>query len=200
MEELTRQQEILQAARKEFIQEGIAGARTQAIADNIGVTKAMIHYYFKTKDNLFAEVFREATETLMQDLMNDLEKDTPLFQKIEQFIDRAIERFHNHPQLTGFVMNELNNHPDITQPIFDQTYQYNGSVFSDQLEEAASNYEIAPVKPNQVITNILSLCMFPYGAGSFMQSILDLDEEAYGAFLSQRREVVKDTVINWLAG
>lgn len=200
-EKITRQQEILIAARQEFIREGISGARMQSIADNIGVTKAMIHYYFDTKDKLFQEVFREASETLMDGLMETLEEPTPLFQKIEAFIDQAIGRFNEQPELAGFVINELNRHPEITEPVFRDSCTYDASVFEKQIEAAASNYEIAPAQSSQVISNMLSLCMFPYCGKRFLQTVLASgSDEEYEQFLNKRREVIKDTVINWLAG
>ncbi|MBN2733108.1 MAG: TetR/AcrR family transcriptional regulator, partial [Balneolaceae bacterium] len=116
--ERTRQEEILQAARQEFINEGFSGARLQGIADNIGVTKAMIHYYFDTKENLFAEVYRDASKKLISGLMDTLEESTPLFQKIDAFIDEAIDRFSEHADVVGFVVNELDRHPEKTTEIF----------------------------------------------------------------------------------
>ena len=191
--------EIILAARGEFIARGYEGARTQAIADRIGVTKAMIHYYFDTKHKLFQEVFKAASKTLMNDLMDVLEESTPLFQKIEAFIDAALDRFSQNPELTGFVITELNNHGDITEPLFRDVCKYDTATFDSQVEEAASNYEIAPVQPEQVVANMLSLCMFPYAGRAFLQTVMRTDQD-YEQFLSKRREVVKDTVINWMAG
>ena len=47
---------ILQAAEKEFFEKGYAGARTVSIAEAAGVTHAMLHYYFRTKDKLFEQI------------------------------------------------------------------------------------------------------------------------------------------------
>lgn len=197
---ISRQQEILLAARKEFIHEGISGARMQSIADNIGVTKAMIHYYFQTKDNLFQEVFKDAVMRLTDELFDVLETQQPIFQKIEAFIDHALDRFHEHPELVDFIVGELNRHPDKTKQLVNSALSYNAEVFKEQLQEAASNYEIAPVSHDQVVINILSLCMFPHSGGSFLQTLLAADEDSYQQLLARRREVIKDTIINWLAG
>ncbi len=197
---MSRQQEILLAARKEFIQEGVSGARMQSIADNIGVTKAMIHYYFQTKDNLFQEVFKDAVQHLTEGLLDVLETEKPIFQKIEQFIDHALDRFHQHPQLVDFIVGELNRHPKVTKQLVSSALQYDANIFKTQLEEAASNYEIAPVSHDQVVINILSLCMFPYSGGTFLQTLLNADQNSYEELLPRRREVIKDTIINWLAG
>ncbi len=57
---------LLAAARREFADKGIAGARVDAIADRAGVNKQLIYYYFGTKEDLFREVLRERLATPVQ--------------------------------------------------------------------------------------------------------------------------------------
>ncbi len=196
----SRKHEIRQAAFKEFKREGFSGARLQAVADNIGVTKAMIHYYFKTKENLFREVYRTASETLLEDLFDILEEQISLFQKIEQFVDAVLNRLEQHPELAGFVINELNNHPEVTTEIFQKAKSIDFSLLDKQLKRAADNYEIAPTQRDQLMANLISLCIFTYTGGTFLKEILHEDDEQYQTFLAQRKEVIKDSIINWLAG
>lgn len=194
-----RKQEIREAALAELKEKGRSGARLQSIADNIGVTKAMIHYYFNTKDELCDEVFREAYSKLMGNLMGVLESDDRLFQKIEQFIDAAINRFGDDAGLLPFVMEELNNANKSVNEIMSELNNYDSSVLDAQLEKAASNYEIAPIKSSQLVANMLSLTMFPYLSQAFLEGLLSMDEEAYSEFLQHRKDIVADTIINWLA-
>lgn len=195
-----RRTEILNAALSEFAKKGVGGARLQTIADNSNVTKAMIHYYFDTKENLFKEVFREAYDTVMGSLFDILEKDTPLFLKIEEFIGAAIERFQQRPALVEFISSALNKNPEPTVAMMQELLDYDGSVFEHQLKESAASYEIAAVDSSHVILNMLALCMFPYSARTFMSELLPMNEgQNYDDFLSQRKGVVTDTIINWLA-
>ena len=50
---------LLAAARREFADKGIAGARVDAIAERAGVNKQLIYYYFGTKEELFREILRQ---------------------------------------------------------------------------------------------------------------------------------------------
>lgn len=195
-----REKEILHAALAEFAQKGFEGARLQTIADNIGVTKAMIHYYYETKENLFREVFREACDTVMGSLLNILETEEPLFKKIEQFVGAAIERFHTEPALVNFITSALNRNPESTVRLMQELMAYDASIFEKQLREAASNYEIASIESRHVVVNMLSLCMFPYTARTFVSELLSMEnEETYQDFLKSRKGIVIDTIINWLA-
>lgn len=191
---------ILDAALREFADNGIGSARLQTIADNSGVTKAMIHYYFDSKENLFNEVFREAYGVVMAGLLDVLESDDPLFQKIERFVDEATERFHEEPAFTDFIINALNRNPGSTVVLMKELMDYDADIFEQQLEEAASAYEIAPVEAWQVILNMLSICMFPYTGRRFMSELLNMkNEEQYLERVRQRKGLATDTIINWLA-
>lgn len=195
-----RKQEVLEAAMEEFIRNGWAGARLQSIADKTGITKAMIHYYFDTKENLFQEVFREACSQLFGNVMEILETDVPLFHKIDQFITEAHNQFFVQPELAGFVITELNRNHGMTASFLREVTDFDSSVFERQLETAASGYEIAPVDSRQVLTNILSLCLFPFAGNNLIKELLHMkDEQEYERFLKERRTIVSDTIINWLA-
>lgn len=179
---------------------GWGGARLQTIADHSGVTKAMIHYYFDSKQQLFNEVFREAYGVVMAGLLDILETDKPLFTKIEDFVDAAIDRFQQKPGLVNFLLTALNRSPENTVGLMRELMDYDDSIFTKQLADAASNYEIAPVDSRHVVLNMMALCMFPYAGKQFMSELLNLDsEKAYMELLEQRKGLTTDTIINWLA-
>lgn len=195
-----QKKKILRAALNEFSGNGLAGARLQNIAEEVGVTKAMIHYYYDSKENLYREVFTEAYQTVAGGLFKNLESDDPLFVKIEDFVALAIERFHSEPALVDFITNALNKYPERLVPLMKELNEYVPDVFEKQLKDAASRYEIATVDSRQVVLNMLSLCMFPYDARIFMSEVLNMkNEKAYRNLLEQRKGIVTDTIINWLA-
>ncbi len=52
--------ELLQAATREFADQGFSGARVDAIAENTSTTKRMIYYYFGDKEGLYLAVLENA--------------------------------------------------------------------------------------------------------------------------------------------
>ena len=78
----TTEEKILSAAKKVFISKGMAGARMQDIADEAGINKALLHYYFKNKEQLFENIFTKLTHGFWQQITSVFESDTPLFEKI----------------------------------------------------------------------------------------------------------------------
>ncbi|HKK45308.1 MAG TPA: TetR/AcrR family transcriptional regulator [Balneolaceae bacterium] len=187
--------EIIEAARSEFFAHGYEGARLQKIADHIGVTKAMIHYYFNTKKELFEQVYRQSVDEIFGELDEVLDQDVPLFKKIEQLVEHCLQKSGSLPNVLSFVITESNRQRDWLQPIFDEQINLKLNRFNSELETAASNYEIASVSADNLMLNIFSLCYYPAIATPVNQSLL-------GASLSkeqtQRKGLVLDTILNWL--
>ncbi len=195
-----RREEILQIALSEFTREGYSGARLQSMADKTGVTKAMIHYYFKTKENLFRETFQVVCQNLIADLFSPLEDKKPLFTKIDAFVDKVIKRFSRNPKQAHFLVSELNRHGEITLDVFNKNYKCDLTVLDQQIKEASGNYQIAPVTSDQLIANILSLAVFSSSERAFLKAALNKNEQEFESFLQKRNEIIKDTIMNWLTG
>ena len=69
MEE-NKEKTILLAAEQEFLEKGFEGARTVSIAQKAGVTHAMLHYYFRTKEQLFKKILDEKMQLFTASVLN----------------------------------------------------------------------------------------------------------------------------------
>ena len=78
--------QILKAAREVFIAKGLDGARMQEIADHAGINKALLHYYFRTKEKLFEAVFREVASNLFPAMKQVLSAELGIKEKITFFV------------------------------------------------------------------------------------------------------------------
>src|ERR1700730_16933908 len=106
------EERILTAAKKVFLKEGMAGARMQDIADEAGINKAMLHYYFRSKDKLFEKIFSELSRSFFPKLIMIFESDEGLFTKIQMFVTEYIDQMKQTPYLPIFVLNEVNRQPE----------------------------------------------------------------------------------------
>src|SRR6266700_7941368 len=77
---------ILQAAAQEFAEHGIAGARTDAIAREARVNKALLYYYFKDKETLYGAVLDNAFAGLKITVFEVLDGDLPPRKKILAYV------------------------------------------------------------------------------------------------------------------
>lgn len=191
--------EIIEAARAEFFTHGYEGTRLQNIADQIGVTKAMIHYYFNTKKELFERVYHQSVLDIFGGLDDIIKKDIPLFKKIEQLVEACLQKSESYPRVLAFVITESSRKPEWLQPIFEEQVHLELDAFNRELEEAASNYQIASVTARSLLLNIFSLCYYPVISATVNRSLLNTNSSADTAYdESDRKGIVLDTVLNWL--
>lgn len=191
--------EIVQAARSEFVAHGYEGARLQKIADQIGVTKAMIHYYFNTKQELFEHVFRQSVEEMFSGLAEVLDEDIPLFKKIEQLISVCLDKAETDPGVLGFVLTESNRNTEWLLPVIEEEVSLEKAAFAEQIEEASASYTITSVDPNQLLLNIFSLCYYPSLSRTVNRAVwTEGDDKAARGLAASRQGIVLDTILNWL--
>lgn len=87
MESKQTEEVILQAAEKLFLEQGFKETTTSQIAKAAGCNSALVHYYFRTKENLFAKVFTSKVEAYAQGMFGELEG----IESIEQLIRHGVE-------------------------------------------------------------------------------------------------------------
>ena len=93
------EQSILKAAEKEFLKKGFSGSKTTEIAKEAGVTHAMLHYYFRTKENLFNKVFEEKAKQLADTFLSRVDESLPFLEKIKCFIEAHFDLLTANPEL-----------------------------------------------------------------------------------------------------
>ena len=196
----TNKEKILEAALDEFGRHGMAGARMQEIARQAEVNKAMIYYYYDSKNGLYLQAYKAAAEELLGGLFAVLEKeDTSLFEKVIEFTHHLSDSIQSSPELGAFLVSGLNREPELAGTALKSVIEFDRSLFTQQLDEAADNYEIVETDANQVLINMISLCLFPYAAANFLRVILDTGtDESWEQVLAGRREIACDAILNWL--
>ena len=155
------EEKILMAARQIFIDRGMDGARMQDIADAAGINKAMLHYYFRSKEKLYGTIVQHIMSNALPAMFDLLESDLKLKDKLKQFIINYLALIRANPFLPLFILNEMNRHPDKFVkwlPIKNLKV----SRFSDQVNEAVSLKLIRPIEPKVLIMNMASMIVFPF--------------------------------------
>ncbi|MCF8366286.1 MAG: TetR/AcrR family transcriptional regulator [Bacteroidales bacterium] len=187
---------ILEAARKVFIEKGKEGARMQEIADEAGINKALLHYYFRNKQRLFEAVFLEAFEKFLPQLKIVIESDKPFLEVIQLFIENYINVIIENPYLPGFILHELSSNPENLALLLQQRVN-NMDILVDKINVEIQQGKIKPIDPRQIIINILGLCIFPFVARPIIQKVFfSGDELSYQQFLSDRKTEVYHFIYN----
>lgn len=186
--DINTEEKILQAARRVFITKGMEGARMQEIADEAGINKALLHYYFRSKDKLFEAVFSEIFSGFFEKVGAVLLSDAPIKEKIILFTNTYIDTIVANPFVPQFIINEINRDPNIMKKLMTGSGFHPEmlvSLFKDQLKN--SQFDV-----RHFIVSILGLCIFPFAARPLMETIyFNNDKAAYETFLEERKQFVQ---------
>ncbi|HDR89526.1 MAG TPA: TetR/AcrR family transcriptional regulator [Bacteroidetes bacterium] len=189
---------ILDAAKRVFGRKGLDGARMQEIADEAGLNKALLHYYFRSKDNLFRAVFREVFQSFFPAVLEMMGEEGYSFEeKIRRFVHSYIELIRQHPYLPGFILHHMQGPGEGPERVVDM-FRATGvdpGVFYREAKKEAEKGNIRPIDPAQLILNIISLCIFPF-IGAPVISVFLFPGKDYDRLLEERKETVSDFVIH----
>lgn len=188
---------IKEAATKIFTEKGLAGARMQEIADAAGVNKALVHYYFRNKKNLFELIFEEKLFKLFGALSLIIFSGETFEEKIRQFVSTEIDTMMEFPQMPMFVLSELQQNPNMMKekmkdkPI-GMVRQQLRTIFQKEIDAG----RIRDIPIEQFMINLISLCIFPFMGKPMISFVLDLDEEAFQKIVTDRKKLVADLILN----
>ena len=189
------EEKILAAAKTIFIEKGMDGARMQDIADNAGINKALLHYYFKSKEKLFEVIFKEGAEKLFSKINSILNSDLPLFEKIRLFSNEYAEIISQNPYLPLFLLNEMNKQP---HSFLENIFGKNQPTFENlvkQIDKEIKKGTIKPVSPVNLVINMISLSIFPFVAKPVFQRIMNLDPLQFSTIMDQRKTMNAEFII-----
>lgn len=188
--------EILIAAKEIFQQKGMAGARMQEIADKAKINKALLHYYYRSKQLLFEAVFKNAFSLLAPQLNKVLNDDNDLFEKIRGFTKNYVSFVIAHPYLPNFVIQELNKNPEFIAKLRANENFPSIEKFKLQVEEAIKNGIIKPIEAEQLFINIISLNIFPFIGQPLLMALINTDNAKYKKIMENRKKEVAEFIIN----
>jgi AcrR family transcriptional regulator len=187
---------ILDAARKVFLENGFDGATMQMIASEAAINKALLHYYFRSKDRLFEAVFIEAFSRMAPNIIKAFFSEAPFEQKIRIFVDTYISALLQYPQIPQFILHELHRNPQRIVELIKSTGINPEMVFA-LIRREMDLGQIKAMDPKQLMVNMLSLCIFPFAARPMIQGfIFNNDAAAFDLFLENRKKEVAEFILN----
>lgn len=190
------EKQILNAAKNIFQTKGMNGARMQEIADEAGINKAMLHYYYRSKQLLFEAVFKNAFSLLAPQLNTILNDDSTIKEKVIKFTHNYISFISKHPYLPNFVIQELNRNPDFIEKIQQTSAFPSLDKFNAQVEKEVKAGILKPIDGKQLFVHIISLNIFPFVAKPLIKGFLELSDTDFKKMMEQRKTEVSEFIIN----
>lgn len=160
---------------------------------------AMLHYYFRSKENLFFIIFDESLKMLYDNVVEGISNpEHDLFEKIRIITREYISFFNNQPALPPFIIGEIIRNPEkVGQRILENVKPGNVfKIFEEQLKLEHAKGVIKDISALTLVLNILSLCIFPALTKPVMKELFEFDGSGIEALMEARKHEVADFVIS----
>jgi len=195
------EQKILKAAMVIFVQKGRHGAKMQEIADAAGINKAMLHYYFRNKEKLYAKVFHNVFAKIFGSLHKIFETDESFENKLTNFIDQYTRLIAENQQIPLFIMREISEGAEELKPIFNEILEEKKFAlpitFIETINNSIQKGEIRKIDSRQIFITIIGSVVFYFIAEPILSVLLKVDPDFQREnFIEERKIIVVDIILN----
>lgn len=185
---------IKEKAKKLFFQKGFLDATTQEIADEAGVNRALIHYYFRSRDQMLDILLEETITEKKARVTRILSSDLPFKQKIARYINAVVDHGLEYPYLENFIVSETARHPDKVKNLCARNPSKSTDLIREQLEQEIKKKKLAPISPEHFMVNLVALCNYPIVSKSILKTVHGMTDATYKKFLTERKKVIFSTI------
>lgn len=184
-------EQIIAAATKEFLASGFDGARMQAIADKAGANKALLHYYFDSKEKLYYIVLKAQFAGMIRAMLQIFGSDGDFEPWLRRLIKTLLKEITSRPHFSRFMIWELNTRskqlPRLFKELLEERMQ---GIFLRNIQAKLAKAGVEDYPAEQFLLNVLSLCIYPGIARPLLEQVMGKEFFAGPDFIAQREEEV----------
>ena len=199
--DLNTEQIILEAAESEFLEKGYGNAKMMAIAKRAGVSHSMLHYYFRSKENLFQTIFLKKTQIISPLFEDILEQNLPFFETVRLFAETQFNFVAQNPKLPHFLLTEILTNKENRALLFEVLSPSILAPLIKLRKMLCIEIEKGSVRPiffHNFLMNIISINVSTFILLPIMQDIIVQKGESVENILTERRESNVQFILNAL--
>lgn len=198
--EISLELKILQVAEKIFIQKGFTATSTNDIAKEVGCNQALVHYYYRTKDNLFEQIFLKKAEFIIA-YFESYQYNGNFLEFFKELLSQYFILFIQNKNLPQFVLNELvineKRRNFIRKHFIESDNRKKIFAQVDKIvQDAVNQGQIRAISTFDLLLNAMSLVVYTFVILPIYSDWMNIDEEGQNAFLEHRKEVILQTLFN----
>lgn len=186
---------ILEAAEAIFLEKGYNRASTTRIAQQAGVTHAMLHYYFRTKEQIFLKILDKEVEAMISSVRGIMSPEATLWETLEKVIALNFDFLNNNRRLPFLLLDVADNNPEMLERYKQGVSTAVNSEFmlhAGRIRKWIDSEVINDIDPLQLVCDILSANVSAFLAVPFLENVLKFSEEQVDGFLRDRkREIIR---------
>lgn len=192
------EERILNAATEVFRRRGFAGAKTEELAREAGVNKALLNYYFRSKEKLFQRVFELSMGDFISRVQHLLKGDLPLDMKVYKVVDLYTRMLLDQPDLPIFIISEIRAFPSHFSGMMKESLGESMEVLQRQLDDAFEQGHIRQTSAFTFLMNTLGMTVFPFIAAPLVQHVFGMDKDKFKAQILKRKQELPEMIISTL--
>lgn len=192
---------ILDAALKVFTEKGFAATRMDHIAKEAKINRALLHYYFRSKDKMFDLIFAQRINEFLSGIAQQMFSEKTLREKIEGIVEHEIKMLLAHPHLPIFIFQELAQNPNRIVVHAKNAGAHPGELlkkFSAQVKAEAKQGTIREIEPIHLLMSTMSMAIYPFIAKPIIKAMVQIDDEGFKKLMKKRKEEVTDFIFKSL--
>ena len=196
------EQVILDAAAELFLERGFDSTSTTDIAKKAGCNQALVHYYFRTKENLFLRIFKKNIETFLS-FANNYMYSGDFMQFLEKGIESYFEILKANRSLPLFLIKELAMNEDrriffrenfVNNELRRSVYYKFDKIVKQEIEKGT----IRPIETLNLLLDVISLCAFTFISLPMYATWLEKDDSELDDFIESRKNEIITLIKNGL--
>jgi AcrR family transcriptional regulator len=191
------EQKILIAATEVFLEKGHDGARMQEIADKAGINKALLHYYFRSKQKLFRTVFKKEAQAMLASIFGLVSPSDKFEKFLKKFVNGYLVNVSSRKNIMRFILWELDKSPKEVASWFFEVFEdggFPGNPIILRVEKAIKDGEIRAVDPKNFVLSLLGMCVFPFIAEPMLKHLLPGFSTDSPNFAKNRTKAIIDLI------
>ena len=200
--EQSMEQTILEVAERLFLEKGFSLTSTTEIAKAVGCNQALVHYYFRTKDNLFNTIFEQKFKVFFQGVfeLKNIEK-MQFIDKLKFMIESHYDLLRNNPKMPGLILNELSRKPEQLNIIRDKLQSIPEVLFAllnEELNTEIAKGNIRKINLVDLIVSIVAMNVALFLMMPIVENLFSFDETQKAFMIEHRRTENVDFILKSL--
>ncbi|WP_229248616.1 TetR/AcrR family transcriptional regulator [Dyadobacter sandarakinus] len=189
---------IREAAKRVFLKKGFDGTTSRDIAREADMNIALTNYYFRSKEKLFMEIFRDLMELYSENVLEILNKPIDIKSKISEIIERNFQMMSKEPDLVMFIMNEIHKEPERLLTNLTLYKQVKSTMFSKQLDEGIEAGKLRAIGVESLLPLMTSCIEFIFMGKGMYKKIYKFSDEEFQQYAERHKDHVKEMICNYL--
>ncbi len=197
------EEKILQTAEELFMENGYDATSTTDIAKRVGCNQALIHYYFRTKENLFQQIFTNKFQLILQFIRTEEEGEMDFWKALTKLIDNYFDMLSHHRKLPFFLLTELVMNEERRQAmrmniVTNMEYLNYYAAWDRLVKEEVAKGNIRPIETMDLTLNVISLVVFTFLSLPLYSDMFLQNPNEINSYLEHRKEEIKTLIFRGL--